>query len=277
MKSKKTKCMILFIATMAIIFSCSGGDMKTDKVTYNVLKNVPDAAWENLSKKKIYFGHQSVGYDILHGIEEIIKENPGIDLKIKEAYRSDEFENGTISHSRIGYNSDPESKLKAFDFYMNAGGAKSLNIALFKYCYVDFNKNTNINKIFQDYTETLKNLKTKFPDTIFIVSTVPLTTIQAGYKATIKRIMGKKLGGVEGNIKRNEFNDKLRNEYGDKQPFFDIAKVESTYPDGTRSTFEDGGNIYHSMVPEYTTDGGHLNSVGGKKVAEQFLLLLANL
>jgi hypothetical protein len=31
------------------------------------------------------------------------------------------------------------------------------------------------------------------------------------------------------------------------------------------------------MVPEYTTDGGHLNEIGRKKIAEQFLILLAKL
>ncbi len=60
-------------------------------------------------------------------------------------------------------------------------------------------------------------------------------------------------------------------------PFFDIAKIESTFPDGTRSTFTKDGKTYYSMVPEYTHDGGHLNEMGRKKVAKQFLLLLANL
>ena len=38
-----------------------------------------------------------------------------------------------------------------------------------------------------------------------------------------------------------------------------------------------GLKIYYSMAPEYTTDGGHLNETGRKRVAEQLLIFLANL
>jgi hypothetical protein len=57
----------------------------------------------------------------------------------------------------------------------------------------------------------------------------------------------------------------------------DIAKIESTYPDGTRCSFSIDGKTYYSMAPEYTSDGGHLYEIGRKKVAEQLLIFLANL
>ena len=73
---------------------------------------------------------------------------------------------------------------------------------------------------------------------------------------------------VYNNINRNQFNEILRKEYEGKAPIFDLAKIESTYPDGKTS---------YSMVPDYTYDGGHLNETGRKKAAEQLLVLLANI
>jgi len=58
---------------------------------------------------------------------------------------------------------------------------------------------------------------------------------------------------------------------------FDLAKIESTFPDGRRASFTKDGKTYYSMVPDYTYDGGHLNELGRKIAAEQLLFLLANL
>ena len=90
--------------------------------------------------------------------------------------------------------------------------------------------------------------------------------------------MGKKdIWEYDANIRKNEFNDLLRKEYSGKEPIFDLAYVESTFPDGRRSTFTKAGETYYSMAPEYTYDDGHLNETGRKRAAEQLLVLLANL
>jgi lysophospholipase L1-like esterase len=72
-------------------------------------------------------------------------------------------------------------------------------------------------------------------------------------------------------------NELLIKEYDGKEPVFDLAKTESTLPDGTRETFTKDGKTHYSMVLEYTHDGGHLNETGHKKAAEQLLILLASL
>ena len=78
------------------------------------------------------------------------------------------------------------------------------------------------------------------------------------------------------NIKRSEFNDRLREEYGTKEFLFDLATLESTYPDGSKAIFKDSGKTYYHMVPDYTDDGGHLNERGRKIIAENLLIFLAN-
>jgi hypothetical protein len=74
-----------------------------------------------------------------------------------------------------------------------------------------------------------------------------------------------------------ELIELLIKQYEGKEPIFDIAKIQSTYPDGNRCTFSKFGERYYSMVPGYFSDGGHLNETSRKKVAEQFLILLAKL
>jgi len=69
----------------------------------------------------------------------------------------------------------------------------------------------------------------------------------------------------------------LRKEYEGKEPLFDIAKFESTLPDGSRTSFSENGKIYYCLASNYTTDGGHLNDLGKKVVAEQLLLFLSKL
>ncbi len=85
----------------------------------------------------------------------------------------------------------------------------------------------------------------------------------------------------ENNKKRlfmpEKIKEMLRKEYEGKEPFFDLANIESTFPHGKRASFAKNGSIYYSMVPEYTYDGGHLNKVGRRRITEQLLVFLANL
>ena len=77
------------------------------------------------------------------------------------------------------------------------------------------------------------------------------------------------------NIKRNQFNDLLIQKYKDKDPIFDLAKSESTYPGGERNHFKNNGKKYYTLINEYTSDGGHLNEIGRYFVARDFLVFLS--
>jgi len=249
----------------------------SERYKYKNLDDVPNSAWEKISRKSIYFGHHSVGSNIVSGIIELLKENQEIKLNIKETYNPEEFTAGTLAHSRIGYNFDPQSKLIAFDFYMNAGGANATDISTFKYCFLDFSDKTDVTEIFDHYKVTINRLKQHYPDTVFLHSTVPLTTIQSGMKATVKKILGRSPWGVNENMKRNQFNELIRETFGATDHIFDIATVESTFPDGRRSFIINNDKKVYTLAPEYSSDGSHLNEIGRKVAAEQFLVLLANI
>jgi hypothetical protein len=278
-KYKLLPAVIILILT--ILIGCSGGKMEEQtekKISYNSLQDIPDEAWKKLAQKKIYFGHQSVGLNIIYGIKDLMKENPQIKLNITESADKSDFKAGVFAHSKIGQNKDPKSKIEEFVKIMDSGIGNSADVAFLKFCYVDVKAGTDINKVFNEYKNATADLKEQFPQTTFIHLSVPLKAIlKSTWKTWIKGILGKDVDlGHDDNIKRNEINKLFEMEYQAGKQFFNIAEIESTFPDGTRSTFEKDGKSYYAMVPTYTDDSGHLNEIGRKKVAEQLLLILVN-
>jgi hypothetical protein len=264
-----------------VILSCSGGKMETGKSSLPALKDVPIEAWQKLSQKKVYFGHQSVGYNIIDGIRDVVKVDPKIKLNLVETSNPSNFNVPIFAHSAIGENTNPKSKSDAFANIIISGLGEKVDIALFKFCYVDFELNTDIPKTFDQYKNTIGQLRREYPKVIFIHMTTPLTTPPTGIidrvKRVIKILIGRPVAHIEDNLLREEFNTLIRREFGGTDPIFDLAAIESTHPDGKKETFERKGKMYLSLVPEYTNDGGHLNEMGRKVVAEQLLILLAKI
>lgn len=249
-------------------------DIKTD---FPMLKKVMQSNWIELSEKKLFFGHQSVGFNIVDGLNDIVQQLPKISLNIKKTNDPDELNKPLFAHSSVGQNKDPISKCDDFKRIIENGIGDRVDIAFFKFCYVDITTETDLNNIFEVYKDTMDYLGKKYSNIVFIHITVPLRVYQTGPKAWIKKIIGRQIGGYSNNIKRNQFNEMLRKEYEGKVPFFDLAKIESTFPDGKRMIIEKKGEMFYSLVRDYTDDGGHLNKTGRIKVAEQLLILLANL
>lgn len=249
--------------------------MEKKKATYNSLKEVPASAWKELSDKKIYFGHQSVGYNIIDGLNDLMAEHPDIKINVVENKEDIDFQKGAFVHSKVGANNDPKSKLEDFNDILNSGVGQHADMAALKYCYVDINRNTDVQQMFNDYRNTVTSLKKKYPDLNILHFTSPLTQQRTTWKTWLKKLLGKKdLWEYKDNIKRNEYNELLRHEFNGKDPILDIALIESTKPDGTRQSFDFQGKSYFSMVPEYTSDGGHLNETGRRKVAENLVLII---
>lgn len=249
--------------------------MENQKKQYNTLKDVPAFVWEKLANKKIFFGHQSVGYNILNGITELMKKYTEIKLNIVEISDKINFIAGVFAHSRVGYNRDPKSKVDGFKTLMDKGLGEKMDIAFLKFCYVDFNHQTDVKKVFTEYSDAISTLKKKYPATTFIHVTAPLVKKQTGLKILVKKIMGNTMHGNNDNAAKCKFNELIKQEYKRIDPVFDLAKVESKHPDGKREFFKKDGNTYYALVPHYTNDGGHLNSAGQKAVASELLLFLA--
>lgn len=274
--------LILFIL---IIGGCSEGkeNMTINEKKYKSISEVPEEVWETLSKKKIYFGHQSVGFNIIDGIKDIMIENPKINLNIIETSNLDNVEGGCFAHSRIGENTNPKSKIDDFNSKIENGIGNKADIAFFKFCYVDIVKDTDLDSIIKLYNEKMDKLIKTYPNTKFIHVTVPLNskpkepdTIIKKIKEHIKSFIGN--GRFENGISKYIYNEKLRSDYTkDDKILFDLADSESTDQMGNKYSIMKDDKKIQFLNEDYTFDGGHLNEKGRKKIAEDFLLFLVHL
>ncbi len=273
------KSFTLSLLILVITTGCSNHqnvDIKTmHKVYGNEVADVPHML-DDLAEKSIYFGHQSVGKNILSGLEYWNNEG-NQQLNIIETRDFSDSTSSSLMHFRIGQNRKPF--LKIDDFYNSVPGISSENqkIAFFKFCYVDFSAATDTEKLFSQYKSTMLELQENYPDMHFVLITAPLKSVRRGIDAIKYRVRYGKDTSKEDNVKRNEFNEKLRNELGGKFPVFDLAKVEATQPDGSLNTYEYNGEQIPALYSLYTNDGGHLNETGAKIVAFNLLSFLSDL
>lgn len=248
-------------------------------VTIKHLSDVPEANWERLATRKLYFGHQSVGGNIVDGLREIIENNPKIRLHIATLSDSSIPDGPGFLESKIGKNGDPTSKTDRFAGLVASGLATNGSILFHKYCYGDFwdPAGPKVRDVFEHYKTTMARLRRENPEIIFVHFTVPLEYPKLSFKTRIKEMLGGEINEYRSNQRNNEFNDLMRAEYAGKEPLFDLARFETMRPDGSLETFTYRGRTYEALVPAYTDDGGHLNKMGRQRIAEQLLIFLAEL
>jgi hypothetical protein len=251
-----------------------------DKITQPSIDDVPGEHWAKLAEKKIFFGHQSVGYNIIDGITDILSEREYIKLNIIEAREPEAFDRPVFAHSQVGMNTDPFSKIKRFGEIMDAGVGGKVDIAFFKFCYVDIMRDSDPQEIFDGYSAALEELKGRYPNVKFLHVTVPIRSVPRGtkrnLKQTVKLLIGRP-GFLEDNMMRRRYNDLLNDAYSKTGLFYDLALIESVNTSGFRCHISKGAEKVCVMAPEYTEDGGHLNNQGRRKVAEQLLITLAEM
>lgn len=260
---------VLLIAIGLIFFLTSQGeDMEYEKVPLKTFSDLTQEQLRKVAEKRIYFGHQSVGQGMIKGLEEMCAAHDTLNLTMVETSDLQEHEGPVFAHSRVGRNAAPNSKVDDFVTFMGSGLKDRVDIAFFKYCYADITRNTNIRAMFTYYRDAMKKLKVQYPEVTFIHFTVPYYRKSGGIKGLFKRFMNR-----DHNVKREEFTNLMRLEYGPEE-LFDLAKFESTYPDGTR---ERGDKSLFALVPGYTDDGGHLNARGREVIVVQWLDFLSSL
>jgi hypothetical protein len=267
----------LFLCLAAVCFMLGGRGAMAENGGLQTIESVPAAVWQNLSTKKIYFGHQSVGENIMDGVAKIMKSSGSIQLNIVKTDDPRAFARPVFAHSYVGKNGDTNSKIAAFRDAMQKGIGNRADIAFFKFCFWDIRSRTDVKAVFDAYKTALSELKRKYPKTTFVHFTVPLMEYPNRIKDKILRAFNMKNEADLANIKRNELNELLVKEYAGREPVFDIAKIESTLPGGGRTFFSKDGNVYYYLAAEYTNDGGHLNEAGRRRAASRLLVFLSDL
>jgi hypothetical protein len=262
----------------ACVLSCNGDTHQGTSVFLKKLEQQSADAWHRLSERRIYFGHQSVGNNIMDGVLSIVQDHPEIELTIERTRNPEVLDKEPMfAHSSIGKNMDAQSKLSDFSNLIENGFGNRADIAFFKFCYIDFSAQTDVRQRFDDYQNTLSELKARYPETTFVHVTVPLVSKAAGLKDWIKKILGRSIKDPRANIRRNEYNELLRAAYGGKEPIFDLARAEATWPDGKIEKTQINSQTFDRLVPAYTMDGGHLNEMGKTMTAVELLLFLSKL
>jgi hypothetical protein len=267
------------IASAVTVFSA---EMKirteSNKITLPSIDDVPRENWVKLAERKIFFGHQSVGYNIIDGTNDIISKRDHIKLNIVETHEPAEFDRAIFAHSRVGRNTDPVSKMENFRNIMDAGVGNKVDIAFFKFCYVDIRWDSDAQKILDSYSAVIKDLKSRYPKTRFLHVTVPVCSPSKDFKRKVKQSVKLLIGKpsvLDDNMMRQRYNKLLKDVYSKTEPVFDLALTETVNPGGFRCYAAKGAEEALVMAPGYTDDGGHLNCEGRKKVAEQLLIVLA--
>ena len=232
-----------------------------------------DAAIQRLASQRIYFAHQSVGGNIMSGLESILSGRDTA-LKVVKSNDPNSVAGPALVHFDVGKNEDPASKNADLLRVLDARPKPDSAMVLLKYCYIDVNLGTDIDKVFEGYRQTVAQVRAKHPDVTLVHVTMPLTVDASGPKATINHLIGRPTFR-DVNAKRNRFNALLRKEYA-TEPLFDLARLESTRPDGSRQQATHKGETVYAMAPEYTNDGGHLTPEAQKQIASQFLSMLAS-
>jgi hypothetical protein len=233
------------------------------------------ADFERVAQRRIFFGHQSVGENLLDGVRQLAA-TANVPIRIVESPMAVDVPPATIGHAFVAKNGEPLQKLVSFDHALGSGQT-GLDIAMVKFCYVDFSANTDAKALFARYRATLDSLRARNPGTTFVHVTAPLTTVSSGAKESLKALIGRAPYGALENMRREEYNSLLRQAYRGREPLFDLARVESTAPDGSAATVEWKGSVAPAMAQPYTDDGGHLNAAGRLRAARELVSVLANI
>jgi len=273
-----TKRIATVLLTASLITACDKVEVVTNNDNITRISDLSDAQLAKLTQKSYYFGHQSVGVNMVDGLNLLIAEHPALKLNIENSEDHALLKPGSFLHSRVGKNRQPETKIAAFENVLDNGVGNLADIASLKYCYVDANVSVDPNQLFNTYKERIEKLKTKYPKTTFVHFTLPLKAIPTDFKTQLKGLLGTVPQIQMDNVTRGEYNDLLRKNYEGKDPIFDIAYFESiTANTKKRHIFTADGKRYETLAPENTNDGGHLSDTGKRWIAEQFVVFLAKL
>ncbi|MET0553722.1 MAG: hypothetical protein ABW221_11835 [Vicinamibacteria bacterium] len=229
-----------------------------------------------LARARVFFGHQSVGGNLLDGLAALAKEQ-GVALRVVEAPAGVDDGAPAIVHQKVGRNAEPETKCEAFgSFLTGAGQAARFDAAVLKFCYADLGDRTDIQpaQLLAVYEKTVAAVRSARPDVTLVHATVPLSTRGEGKGDRVRAALGLETSKDANNARRGRFNDLLRTAYAG-EPLFDVARAESTQADGSRAGSRQDGLFVDALRRDLSSDGGHLNDEGRRVAAREFARSLA--
>src|SRR5690606_10728043 len=170
---------------------------------------------EVIANARIFFGHQSVGRDLLAAIESLSKE-AGVTLPIVPLRAGAAPEGKGLFHANVGRNREPDLKLA--EFVAAAGGAEQpFDMALLKFCYLDLgedSKEKSPENLFGRYKRDMSRLQADHPKLALLHTTMPLMSDPPGWKTTVKRWIGWPTWRDDAHQRRAAYNQQIRESFG---------------------------------------------------------------
>jgi hypothetical protein len=239
---------------------------KYARATITVTATPPDAL-SILAGRAIYFGHQSVGANIMNGVRRAVAASTGTKPTVASVGTSPaatDVKIGQWDEGYVGANYDPISKINAFQAIMQsaAGGAldgfgSGKSIALMKFCFVDVQGSWYASHgdadLFAAYQTMVNTVAAQRPNVRLVHVTMPLCWPDSA-----------------DNAKREAYNARLRAAYG--SAVFNLAKLEATDPSGNAVTGANGRYAYQGWV---LGDNCHPGSAGEDMLSAALIDYLA--
>ena len=150
---------LLFLSTV-VVLSVGGCKPSEESKSMNTKFQLPTIdQWSSAAKARVLFGHQSVGYNILDGVNTLAKEQGVTDFKIADISVAKDSGAAVIVHFEVGRNTDPRSKIDDFLGRIDATSGRRIDVAMMKFCYVDVSDDTRIDTLFKEYKEMVARVR----------------------------------------------------------------------------------------------------------------------
>src|SRR5215510_6801722 len=85
-----------------LILGCATPSTREAPMPMSSVHDVPDSIWTRLASRRIFFGHQSVGGNIMDGVAELARENPRLGLHVSGDERALAAGQAAFAHALIG-------------------------------------------------------------------------------------------------------------------------------------------------------------------------------
>lgn len=205
---------------------------------------------DRLRQRKVFFGHQSVGQNLVDGAK-------AIGFPFQSVDSGSAYDKATWGEGKVDTNGNPQLKISSFKAFLQAKGiGNAVEVAGFKFCWIDFKSDTDGAALLGKYDDEVKALKAAFPKLAILHMTPPLTTDEP------------KLNEV-----RWKFGRSLLDRYKGDGLVVDLAEVISTKTDGTVCAKKGTPRL----CDEWSSDEGHLNGAGSERAAKAFVVALQRL
>lgn len=221
------------------------------------------ATYNAAMSKRTVFGHQSVGWQVLQGVEMWADELGAPDPIFPDYEGAGLPESGGfLGHFYCGTNGNSFTKTAEFLSHLQNGLASQVDIVVMKFCYADLRSGSGYTpqQMFDDYKAWVDAVESQFPQLTVIYATEAI-------------VMGQNSDGVNNGL-RQTFNNLVRAEYGASGRLWDVADIQSTDPSSNKVLYGGVESLYSGYA---SPDQRHIYGLGRTTVSAPLLQIIADL